>query len=208
MKQPLKLIVGLGNPGEAYSHTRHNIGFLALEHIARKNQVALRSCGSAALGGETIMYGNHVTLLMPHTFMNDSGTAVLEAARRSAMNAEDIIVIHDDMDIPFGVLKIKVRGGSAGHRGIESIIAHVGSDCFMRVRAGIGKPPENMSPIDYVLNDFSVNEWQVLPDMLERIDRCIEIILTRGPAAAMNTFHGQPAPVRNIQTTQKPEEMR
>lgn len=207
MVQPLKLIVGLGNPGETYARTRHNIGFLALEHIARQNRVLLHACACTALRGETTLCGSRVTLLLPHTFMNNSGAAVHEAAQRDAIEAEDIIVIHDDMDIPFGSLKIKVMGGSAGHRGLDSIIAHISSDCFVRVRVGIGKPPENMSPIEYVLHEFSADEWQVLPDILTHINACIESVLTRGPTAAMNRFHGQPAPVRNIQTTHNPEEI-
>ena len=185
----MKLIAGLGNPGAAYSLTRHNIGFMAADRIARETGIALNETKSHALIGHGSWCGQEVIIAKPQTFMNRSGQAIQALADSCAIAAEDIIVMHDDMDVVFGCLKIKVCGGSAGHRGISSLIDQLSTDLFLRLRIGIGRPPETMPGPDYVLEAFSGHELQRLHVITESVFQCVEVILTQGVAAAMNRFH-------------------
>ncbi len=185
----MKLIAGLGNPGAAYSLTRHNIGFMAADRIARETGIALNETKSHALIGHGSWCGQEVIIAKPQTFMNRSGQAIQALADSCAIAAEDIIVMHDDMDVVFGCLKIKVCGGSAGHRGISSLIDQLSTDLFLRLRIGIGRPPETMPGPDYVLEAFSSHELQRLSVITESVVQCVEVILTQGVAAAMNRFH-------------------
>ncbi len=185
----MKLIVGLGNPGNEYADTRHNIGFMAVDTIAEKHTIALQKKQFRSVFGSGFIAKHKTILLKPLTFMNCSGEAVRAVADYYEIEAEDILVIHDDMDIPFGQLKIKLQGGSAGHRGIESITRHLHAESYPRIRVGVGKPPEHTKPTDFVLQKFRQQEETVVESILSTINDCIEIILDQGPQAAMNRFH-------------------
>jgi peptidyl-tRNA hydrolase, PTH1 family len=191
----VKLIVGLGNPGMRYLNTRHNIGFTAADRIAVEHSAVFAETPFQAQCAAMIISGHRVVVLKPHTFMNLSGEAVRQAAGFYGHAPGDIIVIYDDMDIPFGQLKIKRRGGSGGHRGIASIIDHLQTDMFVRLRVGIGKPPEQVDPADYVLQCFTHAEEGQLKDLIGNVYKCVAVLLAQGPEAAMNLFHRTPQPV-------------
>lgn len=187
--RPVKLIAGLGNPGDAYNLTRHNIGFMAADRIAREAGIALSALQFHSLVGHGSWCGHDVIIAKPHTFMNRSGEAICALAASCSIAADNIIVLHDDLDIPFGSLKIKTRGGSAGHRGIVSLIDQLSTDVFVRLRIGIGRPPSDMSGPDYVLEPFSIKELNQVDSIIATVVQCLEILLTQGVAAAMNRFH-------------------
>jgi PTH1 family peptidyl-tRNA hydrolase len=186
----LKLIVGLGNPGKQYTYTRHNIGYLILDYLANKSHIQLSKQNNAALTGKGRIFGHEAVLMKPLTFMNASGEAVISEAAHVSLDPQDIIVIHDDIDLEFGQLKIKTKGGSAGHRGIESIISFLNTDHFTRIRIGVGKSHDAYTARDYVLSTFNEEERSSLKEVMERTVSCLETLLTRGAAAAMNLFHG------------------
>jgi len=185
----VKLIVGLGNPGAGYKNTRHNIGFLAAENIVDRNRLSFSERNFSAEISSGTAFEEKILIAKPQTYMNLSGEAVSGIAEHNNIIPKDIIVIHDDMDIDFGRIKIKTHGGSAGHRGIESIIYSLQSDEFIRIRAGIGKPIDETSPIDYVLQNFNEKETKLAADLLENIYNCVETIIKSGPETAMNKFH-------------------
>lgn len=185
----MRLIVGLGNPGPEYSHTRHNIGFRAVDQLAGECGIVLSekrfqaACGVGCVGACTTI------IAKPLTFMNRSGEAVAACAAHYNITPAHITVIHDDMDISFGQLRIKTRGGSAGHRGIESILQQLGESGFARIRIGIGKPPPLTAPVDYVLQKFSDEETASLQEVIRRTIHCITVLFEDGPQVAMNGFH-------------------
>jgi len=185
----VKLIVGLGNPGRDYKSTRHNIGFLAADIIADRTHTAFTESSFNAQLTSGTAFEESILIVKPQTYMNLSGEAVSGIVEHHNIQPADIIIIHDDMDIEFGRIKIKTRGGSAGHRGIESIIYNLQSDEFIRIRAGIGKPSEDTEPVDYVLQKFSETENKLLFNVLDNIYNCIETIFKSGPEIAMNKFH-------------------
>ncbi|MBN2108368.1 MAG: aminoacyl-tRNA hydrolase [Deltaproteobacteria bacterium] len=188
--RPVKLIAGLGNPGDAYSLTRHNIGFMAADRIAKETGIALNTMKFHSLLGHGTWCEQGVIIAKPQTFMNRSGEAISALAESFCIAAEDIIVIHDDMDVAFGSIKIKVRGGSAGHRGIASLIDQLCTDAFVRLRIGIGRPPsDDILGQDYVLEPFSTQELNQLDLLTAKVHECLEMLLTQGVAAAMNRFH-------------------
>ena len=185
----MKLIIGLGNPGKDYKNTRHNIGFLAADYIADQNHLIFKECGFNSQISTGTAYKESIIIAKPQTYMNLSGEAVSGITEHYNLTPKDIIVIHDDMDIEFGRIKIKTRGGSAGHRGIESIIYNLQSDEFTRIRAGIGKPAVDTIPVDFVLQDFTETENKLLSNILVNINDCIETIIKSGTQTAMNKFH-------------------
>jgi PTH1 family peptidyl-tRNA hydrolase len=187
----VKLIVGLGNPGKDYKLSRHNVGFVALDQLSTNTKISLPKKRFRSIFGHGVIAGTQVLLAKPLTFMNLSGNAISALAHFYNLAPENIIVIHDDIDVAFGHLKVKNQGGSGGHRGIESIIASLREDNFVRIRVGVGRPPADMDPSDYVLASFTVEEQQELKEVVNRIQHCIEIILIQGPKAAMNIFHQQ-----------------
>jgi peptidyl-tRNA hydrolase, PTH1 family len=187
------LIAGLGNPGSEYAGNRHNCGFMVADVLAgRMNQggVRFRRDRSRARVAEGRLVGHAVTLAKPQTFMNLSGRPVAALRAFYKVPVERIVVIHDELDIPFGTLRLKQGGGDNGHNGLRSVTAALGTRDYMRVRVGIGRPPGRMDPADFVLHDFSAAERKVLPDVLERAADAVEALLQRGLAAAQNEFHG------------------
>lgn len=148
------LFVGLGNPGRAYAGNRHNLGFMALEAIARAGGAPAFRAKFQGQASETVLAGERVVLLLPQTYMNESGRAVGEAARYLKIEPRDVVVFHDELDLPPGKLRVKTGGGNAGHNGLKSITAHIGNE-YRRVRLGIGHPGDRALVHNYVLGDFA-----------------------------------------------------
>jgi len=165
-----KLVVGLGNPGKKYKNSKHNIGFMAIDHYIKYNHLSLKK--KSTFTAEIAEYGDLI-IIKPLTYMNLSGNAVRKVMDYYSINIEDILIIYDDVDLPFGKLRLRYQGGAGGHNGIKSIIEHLGSQSFNRIRFGIDKS-ENIEMKDYVLSDFSKTELKQLEDILIDIDRVID----------------------------------
>ena len=177
-EQVTYLIAGLGNPGKRYEKTRHNIGFMVLEKLAARWDIELKQKSFDALWGKGIAHGNTVLLAQPQTFMNLSGTAVRQLQSFFKTEISNLIVIHDDLDLPFGSIRLKAGGGTAGHKGLASIESNLGTSEFMRVRLGIGKPVDKSRIEGYVLEPFQKEERELLPDVIGRAaDASAEIVL-------------------------------
>jgi PTH1 family peptidyl-tRNA hydrolase len=186
------LIVGLGNPGKKYARTRHNVGTDAIEVLAKRLGVSLKVGRDRAQIAETRIDSHAVVLVVPTTYMNDSGEAVGPLARRYKItNPAHIIIIHDELDLEPGLLKIKVGGGLAGHNGLKSISAHLHTDDYVRVRIGVGKPSSKDVGADHVLSSIPVAERKLLDVVVETAVDAVEAIVTKGAAAAMQDYNGR-----------------
>jgi PTH1 family peptidyl-tRNA hydrolase len=188
------LIAGLGNPGPGYAGNRHNAGFMAADLLAERAGARFRAGKWRAMTAEGHLAGRSVTLVKPLTFMNDSGSAVAGASKYYRLGAERVLVIHDELDLPFGTVRLKRGGGDNGHNGLRSVTAHLGTREYHRARIGIGRPPGRMDPAAYVLRDFSPAERAELPLVLELAGDAVELLLAEGLAAAQNAFHSRPDP--------------
>ena len=187
------LVVGLGNPGADYAHTRHNVGADVVEVLASRHGGRLRSGKELALSGEVRIGEARVALAFPQTFMNDSGRSVQLLVRRHGIDGlHHLVVIHDELDLPVGRLKLKVAGGLAGHNGLKSIKSHLHSDDFVRVRIGVGKPPGRQSGADYVLRRPGKAEQAELDVVIAEAADAVEAILADGLDAAMNRYNTRP----------------
>jgi len=188
------LVVGLGNPGKRYEQTRHNIGFLALDRLAYDINAELTQAKFSGLFGQgSLASGQPLTLLKPQTFMNLSGKSVAPCAKFFQIPLDRVIIIHDELEFPFGVVRVKVGGGHAGHNGLRSIIEQLGgSKDFLRIRVGIGRPPRG-SVSDYVLGQFSADEKPWVEDVCRQVSRDIELVIQEGARAAMNSIHARPS---------------
>jgi PTH1 family peptidyl-tRNA hydrolase len=180
-------IVGLGNPGRRYARTRHNAGFLVLEKLAARHGVQLREDDIKRHGRGSIE-GAQAILAEPLTFMNRSGQAVRDIFRRTNATPETLIVIHDDLDLPPGRIKVKQGGGSGGHNGIKSIVADIGTPEFYRVRVGIGRDTTMVSS-DYVLMKFSPDEATLMKEAVQIATDAVETLVREGIERAMNVFN-------------------
>jgi PTH1 family peptidyl-tRNA hydrolase len=183
-----KLIVGLGNPGREYADNRHNVGFQCLNRLAEAWGLSFNKRKHKALLARGEMAGLKAILAKPQTFMNLSGEAVERLARSYNVPPEDILVIYDDLDLPLGKIRLRPRGGSGGHKGMNSIIEHLGTDAFPRLRVGIGRPTHG-DPVDYVLEDFAPDERMAMEEAYERAISAVELWLTQGIVAAMNRYN-------------------
>lgn len=183
------LIAGLGNPGKEYENTRHNVGFLTIDKIAEEVGVKITKKGFQSLYNLGQFEESKILLLKPQTYMNNSGNALREAREFYKIDTDKIIVIHDEMDLPLGRIKLKKDGGSAGHNGIKSIIPNIGSDNFARVRVGVGKPYDKNNVIKHVLSGFSKEERQQLPQVIESARDSVFAIIVSGIEKAMNEFN-------------------
>ncbi len=183
-----KLIVGLGNPGPEYANTRHNIGFRVVDMLARRWGGRFRPLENALVSSVSI-HGVPVVLAKPQTFMNLSGKAVAPLVRRLGLPLEDVLVVYDDMDLPFGTLRLRAKGGHAGHKGMRSILEALGTQAVPRLRFGIGRPPGNMDPADFVLDPFSPEEGQMLPQLLQRAVQAVELWVQEGFPKAAQWLH-------------------
>jgi PTH1 family peptidyl-tRNA hydrolase len=180
------VIVGLGNPGERYAGNRHNAGAMVLPLLS---EARLKSHKSGCLVAETSVAGERAVLARPMSFMNESGRPVRQLLSWYKTPLERLIVVHDELDIRFGEVRIKLGGGTAGHNGLKSIVAHVGSPDFLRVRIGVSRPSGPQDPADYVLNDFSAAQKKELQDVLARAATAVETILEQGAERAMNQIN-------------------
>ncbi len=185
----MKVVVGLGNPGKKYAQTRHNLGFLVVDRIASENHVTVKRKKRDSLIGEWQADGERVLLVKPQTFMNHSGEAVRQLLRLFPFTARDLIVIHDDLDLPFGRIRIRPRGGAGGHRGMASILEALGEEDFFRVRVGIGRPPAGVDPTDYVLERFSPLDSRHLGQIVSRAADAVHCLVKEGSQRAMEKFN-------------------
>ena len=183
------LIAGLGNPGKEYENTRHNVGFLTIDKIAEDIGVKITKKGFQGLYNLGQFEESKILLLKPQTYMNNCGNALREAREFYKIDTDKIIVIHDEIDLPLGRIKLKKDGGSAGHNGIKSIIENIGSDNFARVRVGVGKPYDKNNVIKHVLSGFSKEERQQLPEVIESARDSVFAIIINGIEKAMNEFN-------------------
>lgn len=178
-EQAMYLIVGLGNPGNRYRATRHNIGFMVLEKLAAKLELDLSQKSFNALWGKGKIASKNVILAMPQTYMNLSGNAVRQLNAFFKTDLSNLMVIHDDLDLSFGSVRLKTGGGNAGHKGLASIEENLGSSEFMRIRLGIGKPVDKSRIEGYVLEPFGKEELSVLPEIIQwAADAATEIVLS------------------------------
>lgn len=188
----MKLVVGLGNPGKQYAGNRHNVGFMVVDELARRwSADPFREKFKAELS-RARRGSDEAILLKPLTYMNLSGESVQKALAFYKLGLPDLIVIHDELDLPFGTVRVKVGGGLAGHNGLKSIVQHASGPDFVRVRVGVGRPPQKGA--DHVLSDFSKLECSELAGVLERASLAVSDILDRGISAAMNQHNQTPAP--------------
>lgn len=183
------LILGLGNPGEKYAKTRHNMGAMVIDVLLDRTGTTLKSHKSGCLIAEGDLGGERVVLARSTTYMNDSGRPVRELARWYKVDPGKLIVVHDELDIPFEEVRVKDGGGSAGHNGLGSLASHLGSRDFVRVRVGIGRPKGRGDAVGHVLAGFSSGEKKELPFVLERAADAVETIVSDGIERAMNTFN-------------------
>lgn len=185
----MKLIAGLGNPGVRYSYSRHNIGFLVLDALALRENIEIKRGKFGSRLGRGLISGVPTILAKPQTFMNLSGVAVGKLARYFGVDVEDVIVIHDDMDFPIGDVRIKVGGGAGGHKGLLSIIDHLESTEFTRIRLGIGRPAPGEANEEYVLERFPKGERKIAVHAVGRACDAVVEIVSLGVQAAMNRFN-------------------
>jgi peptidyl-tRNA hydrolase, PTH1 family len=180
------VVAGLGNPGERYATTRHNSGALVLDELAVRSGVRLKRHRSGCLAAETRLGSTPVVLARPTSFMNESGGQVRALARFYRVSAEQVVVVHDELDLPFGVVRVKSGGGTAGHNGLRSVASHLSSKDFVRVRIGIGRPAGRQDPVDFVLARFSSSERKELPLLISTAADAVERVVELGAERAMN----------------------
>lgn len=188
------LVVGLGNPGPAYAHNRHNVGFRIADVLADRAGVrfsrhrrAVAAVAEGRLGG--VPGGPKLVLAKPMTYMNLSGGPVVGLVNFYKIPRERIVVVHDELDIPYGQLRLKLGGGEGGHNGLRSVSSALGSRDYLRVRFGIGRPPGRQDPADYVLSDFSTAERKELDFLIDRAADAVETLIVKGLETAQNTYH-------------------
>ena len=190
----VKLIVGLGNPGMEYQFTPHNLGFLALDRIAQDHGTEIANRRSRAVTGKCSIAGQEVLLAKPETFMNLSGVAVEALVSESGLDPViDLIVIYDELDLPWGTIRIRERGSAGGHNGVKSIIAALGTQEFLRIRLGIGPDFEVRDSANYVLGQMKKAQLAIAGEMLDQASEAVKLMLEAGPAAAMNRFNRRAA---------------
>jgi len=189
----VKLIVGLGNPGIEYQFTPHNLGFLTIDRIANDLGLEVRNRQSRALTARAMIAGEPVVLAKPETYMNLSGLSVRELAAEHQVNVtRDLIVIYDELDLPLGTIRIRQRGSSAGHNGMESILSALGTDEFLRIRLGIAPDRKVADGVKYVLTPFRRAQEKVVDEVLDTAAQAVEVIIREGPDSAMNRFNRRP----------------
>jgi PTH1 family peptidyl-tRNA hydrolase len=185
------LVVGLGNPGDKYADTRHNIGFRVVEMLAERAGITLKKSGYQGIYGVGRMAGAEVTLLLPQTFMNKSGASVGSACKSLGIDPGDLIVIHDDIDLDFGILKVKDGGGHGGQNGIRHIKDVLGTGDFVRVKVGIGRPREKDDVTGHVLSRFNAAERKTLENVLAGASEAVEKIIESGVQEAMYAYNNK-----------------
>lgn len=184
------LIVGLGNPGRSHTFNRHNVGFMAIDRLALRLGIEMRRVQSKAIVGSGRLAERAIILVKPQTFMNLSGESVGALAGFYRIPPAAVLVVYDELDIPFGVIRLREKGGAGGHNGMRSIIQHLGSE-FPRLRLGIGRPPGRMDAAAFVLQDFGRDELPVVSEMLATAGEAIESFVRDGINLTMTRFNGQ-----------------
>jgi len=193
----MKLIVGLGNPGRIYARNRHNIGFMCVRHFAKTRGIRFdKKQGQARIGTGEVA-GNKLIVARPQTHMNLSGESVIRLVNKFNISLNDLLVIHDDLDLPLGKIRLSQGSGSGGHKGVDSIITHLGSLDFPRIRVGIGRPPiiegsaedREANIVAYVLSDFTTDEKKVITEVIPKVSEAILCLLNEGLTAAMNKYN-------------------
>lgn len=185
----MKCVVGLGNPGAQYAATRHNVGFLVVEAVAAAQRIPLRALSGQVVAGRGALAGEDLWIVEPQGFMNRSGAAVQWLLGETRSTPDSLLVVHDDLDLPLGQLRFKRKGGHGGHNGVRSIIETLGTDEFLRLKVGIGRPTAGSDTVDYVLEPFSRDEQPVVAGVIDRARDAVTAALTDGVGAAMNRFH-------------------
>ena len=185
----MKIVLGLGNPGKRYERTRHNLGFLVVNRIASAHGISVTAKKHQSFIGDWQLEGEKVLLVRPQTYMNRTGEAVRALFRYLPVSVPDLVVIHDDLDLPFGRIRIRQKGGAGGHRGMLSLLEALGDENFFRVRVGIGRPPIGVNPTDYVLQPFSPDETALLEPIVARAADGVESLLREGSPRAMEKFN-------------------
>ncbi len=189
------LVVGLGNPGPTYAGNRHNVGAMVVDELARRSSSTLRSHKSRAVVAQVRLVGMPgvpAVLAVPSSFMNESGGPVAALVRFFSIPTERLVVVHDDLDLDPGLIRLKLGGGEGGHNGLRSLTRSLGTKDYYRVRVGIGRPPGRMDPADYVLRDFSATERKELPLMVDAAADAVEALVTGGLLQAQQRFHAPP----------------
>jgi len=193
----MKLVIGLGNPGRIYAHNRHNIGFMCLNQFAKTQNIRFDKKQSQARTGAGEASGTKLVVARPQTGMNLSGQSVSRLVRKFKISLDDLTVIHDDLDLPLGKIRISQGSSSGGHKGIDSVIANLGSTDFLRIRVGIGRPAavegsakdKEAEIIDYVLNDFTPEEKEIITQVIPKVSDAILCLISEGLTAAMNKYN-------------------
>jgi PTH1 family peptidyl-tRNA hydrolase len=193
--EPLKrqgpfLITGLGNPGRKFEHNRHNVGFMLLNRISNRLGDSFTKVESKALVAKSSYLGERVILVKPQTYMNNSGVPVSSLVRYYQISLDHILIAYDDVDLPLGIIRLRPSGGSAGQKGMQSIIERLGNEEIPRLRIGTGRPPGRMEAADYVLQDFPPSELELLADTLDRAVEAVLTFLQYGVDYAMNAYNG------------------
>ena len=189
----MKIVFGLGNPGRNYERTRHNVGFQIVDILARRHNAVFAPHKFDALATKVRIDGEEVLLVKPQTFMNLSGKSVAPIVRFYKVPLEDVLVVYDDLDLAFGVLRMRPKGGDGGHKGMRSIIQHLGTTEIPRLRVGIGRPPGRMDPADFVLHPFTPEEEEEMRVVREEAADAIEIWVRRGLDPAMQFVNSRRA---------------
>ena len=185
------LIAGLGNPGRKYQYTRHNLGFRVIEALAQTHQIPLNQKKFQTIFGQGIIEGHKVQLLLPQTYMNLSGVAVGHWIRYFHSSPEHLVVVHDDLDLAWGRLRIVAKGGAAGHRGVLSLIEHLHTNMFIRLRVGVGRPPGDQPPEVFVLEPFPTSQREAFNQVVQEAGLALEAMLRDGLERAMNDFNSR-----------------
>lgn len=187
----MKLIIGLGNPGMEYAETRHNIGFMVADRLAVRAGIALKRKGYQGIFGVGRVAGAEAAILLPQTYMNRSGASVAPAFQSLGVEPGDLIVIHDEIDLAFGCLRIKLGGGHGGHNGLRSIAAALGEANYIRLRMGVGRPPAGGDVSGHVLSRFNAGERANLEKYVETAAEALELLVRQGPQDAMNSYNNR-----------------
>lgn len=185
MTGPAATIVGLGNPGPEYAETRHNVGAMVIGELASRSGIKLKSLRTKALGARA----GSLCMAVPTSYMNECGEPVARILKHFGTGPESLTVVHDDLDLPLGKIRVKQGGGTGGHRGLDSIVKRLGTDDFTRVRIGIGRPPGRMDPAVFVLRRFRKSERDEIDIAIKHAADAVEVIATTGVESAMNRFN-------------------
>jgi len=183
------IVVGLGNPGKEYDRTRHNVGFSVIDLLCERHGAKLKKETPNSIASSAVVQGEKVLFVKPTTYMNDSGVAVGEVLRRYKIDVENLIVVHDELDLELGLVRLKVGGGLAGHNGLKSIKQHLKNDSFVRVRIGIDKPTHKTQGANHVLKPMSKKELEIVNIACEQAADAVELTIGQSLDAAMRTIH-------------------